>query len=201
MNRTYILAVTTLALLACPAEAKQRKIIDPLAPDIVDNCHVEAVDIVAEGKAAEQLAHFDEKAAEKAAADHTAAPDAPKSKYSELPFKQMFPLVISDVTREWGLTKARPIKLTVTIDTIKTANAAMAILISSSSDELAGVVDVTDAQTGAKLGSFYIDVLNSHGGWLGMMMRGGGIREKLSEEFALETSRMLTGRKSKTPRT
>ena len=69
----------------------------------------------------------------------------------------------------------------------------MAILISSSSDELAGKVDVFNAAGDQNIGSFYVHVVNSHGGWAGMLMRGGGVREKLAHEFALESARILTG--------
>jgi hypothetical protein len=111
----------------------------------------------------------------------------------------MFPLVIEDVTREWGLTSGRQVKLKVTVDTLKTEDAGMAILLGSS-DQLAGIVEVVDAAEGTSLGSFYIDVINSHGGLGGLALRGSGVRESLSEEFGLETSRVLTGRKSKTPK-
>jgi hypothetical protein len=80
----------------------------------------------------------------------------------------------------------------VTVESIKTANAAMALLVGSS-DQLAGKVDVLDAQGGQELGSFYVHVINSHGGWGGLLMRGSGIREKLAQEFALESARILTG--------
>jgi hypothetical protein len=125
-----------------------------------------------------------------------AAPRPGKPEYETLPFARMFPLVMEDVTREWGLTNGRPIKLTVTVDTLKTANAAMAVLLSSA-DQLAGMVEISDPSTNERLGSFYIDVLNNHGGLFGMAIRGASVREKLSEEFALQTSRVLTGRKSK----
>lgn len=197
--RFMVLAAIGAALcLVGPADAKSRKIIDPIPTEIIANNHVVAIDVIAEGKAGEALAHFDAKAAEKAA--KTVAGTAETSKYAHMPFREMFPLIFADVTKEWGLTGGRPIKLIVTLDTIKTANAGMAFL-GSSADQLAGMVEVTDAEAGTKLGSFYIDVLNNHGGLLGMAMRGGGVREKLADEFALESSRILTGRKSKTPRT
>lgn len=196
--RAIVLAAFGAALFMIgPADAKSRKIIDPIAAEIVGNNHVVAIEIVAEGKAADALAHFDAKAAEKAAKAESGTTEI--SKYAHMPFRDMFPLIFTEVTKEWGLTGGRPVKLIVTLDTIKTANAGMAFL-GSSADQLAGLVEVTDAEAGTKLGSFYIDVLNNHGGLLGMAMRGGGVREKLADEFALESSRVLTGRKSKTRR-
>jgi len=187
--------------IATPVAAKQAKIVDPLPSSIIGNVHIAAVDIVAEGKAKDALAHFDAKAAQKHVTDagvSTVTTDArpDKSTYDALPFAQMLPLVMEDVTREWGLTSGRPIKLTVTLDTLKTANAAAAWLISSN-DALAALVEVADYETGEKLGSFYVDVVNAHAGLLGLAIRGSGIREKLAEEFALESSRILTGHKSK----
>ena len=199
--RVVLMAAMAFVAVCTSAHAKPRKVVDPLPMEVIDNLQVAAVEVIAEGKAAEALAKFDEKAARKAAND-TQAPTAEsvgKSKYSEISFAKMFPLVMTDVTREWGLTKGRQVTLRVTLDTIKTADAGMAMLLGSS-DQLAGLVEVSDNETGTKLGSFYIDVLNSHSGMFGMMMRGGGIREKLAQEFALESSRILTGRKSKRQR-
>lgn len=222
-------AMLSLALLATGADAKSRKVIDPLDPAIVAAHQVVAVEVVIAPTASETFAKLEKIASEKrvaagltpvvdapvvavtaeatAAATVTdapapvalAAPRAPQDEYATLPFARMFPLVMEDVTREWGLTGGRPVKLKVTVDTLKTANAGMALLFGSA-DQLAGLVEVTDPATGAKLGSFYIDVINSHGGLAGLAMRGAGIREKLAEEFGLEASRVLTGRKSKTPK-
>jgi hypothetical protein len=119
----------------------------------------------------------------------------PADQYAGVPFAAMMPAVMRDVTRKWGLTHERggkPVNLVVTVENIKTANAGMALLIGSA-DELSGEVTVIDAATQAQLGSFYVQVVNSHSGLAGLAMRGGGIREKLAEEFALESARILTG--------
>lgn len=217
--KKLLAAIACAALMMSPATARQWKIVEPLAADVVDHVHVVGVEIAATGRAAEMVAHFDAKAAEKAAAANAApgAPPAPtpapaaasagpdaaapvaESRYATLPFAEMAPLVFADVTKDWGLTEGRAIKLKITVDTLKTASAGMALL-GGSSDQLAGMVEVLDAETGTALGSFYVDVRNSHGGLLGLAMRGAGIREKLMEEFALESSRVLTGRNSRTRR-
>ena len=198
-------AFILLAVAALPAEAKQRTTIEPLPAELLANNHVVGVEVEVGDEAQEKFPLFEAKAAEKRAEKKLARidPAVPLTErpgeddYATLPFATMFPLVMEDVTREWGLTDGRAIKLKVRISQFKTADAAMAILIAGSSDELSGVVNVYDAVSDERLGSLYINVVNSHGGWGGMLMRGAGIREKLSEEFALETSRMLTGRKSK----
>ncbi|MGH6808335.1 MAG: hypothetical protein ACREEJ_16075 [Ensifer adhaerens] len=196
-----VVVALALVAIALPVEAKQRRVVEPLAEEIINNNHVVAVEISINPLAAEKMAKFEEKAAEKRTAASLPPVDAAaplstrpsEDEYATLPFQRMFPLVIEDVTREWGLTGGRPIKLRVSIDTLKTANAAMAILLAPSADQLAGMVEVVDPQTNEGLGSFYVDVLNGHSGWGGMLMRGGGVREKLAEEFGLESARVLAG--------
>jgi hypothetical protein len=82
------------------------------------------------------------------------------------------------------------------MDTLKTANAAMAWL-ASSSDQLAGMVEVRDAATDAKLSEFYVDVMEAHAGLLGMALRGGGVREKLAAKFATHLADELSAPGSK----
>lgn len=199
MKKLIILAA--FAAIIAPAQAKQRTVVEELPKEIVDNNHVSAVEIVITDTAQEKLQPLEAKAAEKRTDAHLPAYDAAtatsrpnKDSYATLPFAVMFPLVMQDVTQEWGLTegKGTPVKLRVTVDSIKTANAAMALLVGSS-DQLAGKVDVLDAEGRQELGSFYVHVINSHSGWGGLLMRGSGIREKLAQEFALESSRILTG--------
>lgn len=207
MRRFAVMCAAMTVLIAGGANAGPRKIVEPLDPAVVAQLQVVAVDVDVSETARPNFEKFEAKAAEKRVAagltpvDGSAAPTTrpAKADYATLPFRQMFPLVMEDVTREWGLSSGTPVKLKVTIDTVKTANAGMAIL-AASSDQLAAMVEVLDAQDGRALGSFYIDVINSHGGLGGLALRGSGIREKLAEEFALESSRVLTGRKSKTPK-
>lgn len=198
----YWMLAAALFAASTAAQAKQRTVIEDLPKEIVDNNHVAAVEVIIADTAKAKLEKIEAKAVEKrteaglAAYDPATATIRPaQAEYATLPFEVMFPLVMQDVTRDWGLTdgKGVPVKLRVTVETIKTANAAMAILISSSSDELAGKVDVFNAAGDQNIGSFYVHVVNSHGGWAGMLMRGGGVREKLAHEFALESARILTG--------
>lgn len=195
-------AALALLMLASAAQAGPRKIVEPLAPGIVANLQVKAVEITVSEPAKATFDKLEAIAVEKRQEAKlppydaaTANPNPPTGEYPTLPFSVMFPLVMQQVTREWGLDLGRPVKLKVTVDTLKTANEGMAVLFGSA-DQLAGLVDVVDFDTGAPLGSFYIDVINSHGGLMGLAMRGTGVRESLSGEFALESSRVLTGRKS-----
>jgi hypothetical protein len=182
--------------------AKQRTVIEQLPTELVDNAHVATVEVIVAETAKEKLAQLEAKAAEKRVSAGLAPFDiatspipTSKDEFPTVPFEVMFPLVLKTVTQEWGLTegKGTPVKLRVNIEMIKTANAAMAILLFPSSDELAGIVEVLSVDGTKTLGSFYVHVVNMHSGWGGMLIRGGGIREKLVEEFGLESSRILTG--------
>lgn len=195
------LAVLLLAACVSPVE-----VVQPVSEAVRNGSQVADVEVTLSPLARDAMVKFEEKAAAEraeaglppvsAAADPARLPSA--DQYHTLPFERMFELVVKDVTQDWGLNTGRPLKLAVEIDTLKTANAAMALL-AGSSDQLAGTVRVLDAQTGESLGEFYVDVVNGHSGLLGLAMRGGGIREKLAEEFALHISRQLTGRESKGP--
>ena len=209
MNKTIAaarIAMSALALsavaVATPAAAKQYTVMEKLPAEIVGNLNVAAVEVVLGADASEAMAKHDAKAEGKRVAaklplhDASVATPLVQDHYETVPFAQMFPLVMKDVTQAWGLTGGRPVKLLVSIDQFKTANAAAAMLIASA-DVLSGTVEVQDAGDGAKLGRFVVKVINGHSGWGGMLMRGGGVREKMAEEFALESSRVLAGRKSK----
>lgn len=198
---THLAAIAIVAPVCFePAMAKQRTVIEQLPPEVIDKNFVENVEVIVADTAAKKMADLEIKAGEKrkeaglATFDATAAAPA-REEYATVPFASMMPFVMRDVTRKWGLTPERggkAIDLRITIENIKTANAGMALLLSSA-DELSGEVVVLDAATRQQIGSFYVQVLNNHGGLAGLAMRGGGVREKLVEEFALESSRILTG--------
>ncbi len=204
--RKLILAALPLALVAAPAMAARAvKVIEPLAAGVagVGAVHVVSTTVTIGETARPILAKLEEKAAAKRASaglppiDAAAAGTRPSPEtYEALPFATMMPLEIEDVTRDWGLTAGRPVKLAVTIDSIKTADAGVAMLIGSS-DELAGTVDVLDAADDRRLGQFYVDVLNFRSGMLGLALRGSGVREKLAGEFAKHIAEQLSGTKSK----
>ncbi|EJL28675.1 hypothetical protein [Novosphingobium sp. AP12] len=203
--KKIVLAASMFVALSAPAfvtpvAAKQRTVIEQLPAEIVDHNYINGVKVIVADTATKKMAELEAKATEKRAESGLAAYSEsentiPADQYSGVPFAAMMPAVMQDVTRKWGLTQERggkALDLVVTIENIKTANAGMALLMGSS-DELSGEVAVVDPVTQAQLGSFYVQVVNSHGGLAGLAMRGSGIREKLVEEFALESSRILTG--------
>jgi len=195
----FVRVITPAAALFVAACVSPVEVLQPISPAIKSASQVADVEVKLSTLARGAMAKFEEKAREKrtaaglppidASAEMTSRPT--RDHYSTLPFEQMFELVVQDVTRERGLNGGRPIKLNVEIDTLKTANAGMAVLLGSN-DQLAGVVKISDPANGEKLGEFYVDVINSHSGLLGLAMRGGGIREELAEEFAIHISRQLT---------
>lgn len=189
-----------LALTACGP--KPVDVIQPVSESIRNASMVDEVDVRLSPLAAELMAKFDAKARDKraeaglAAVDPAAEPadGVARDEWSTLPFSQMLELMVKDVTRERGLTSGRPLRIAVEIDTLKTADAGMTILVGSS-DQLAGTVQVLDAASGEKLGEFYVDVINAHSGLLGLALRGGGVREKLAGEFAGHIAKQLTKKK------
>ena len=201
----FLRVIAPAAALLVVACVKPVQVVQPLSASMQNSPSMVAeVDVRLNPLASEAMAKFEDKAREKRLAAGLAPLDAAsepadgtkREEYATLPFAQMFELVVTDVTRDKGLNSGRPLRLAVEIDTLKTANAGMALL-AGSNDQLAGTVKVHDAQSDEMLGEFYVDVINSHSGLLGLAMRGGGIREELAEEFALHISRQLTGKGKK----
>ena len=190
----------TLALAACGP--KPVDVIQPVSASIRNAAMVGEVDVKLSSLAATRMEKFEENAREKRVAAGLAPVDPavepadgiPRDEWSTLPFAQMMELMVKDVTRDRGLTSGRPLRISVEIDTLKTANAGM-VMLAGSSDQLAGTVQVLDAASGEKLGEYYIDVINSHSGLLGLAMRGGGVREKLASEFAGHIAKQLASKK------
>ncbi len=203
--KAYRVLAPALAALLVAGCVKPVEVLQPISASLQTGPKMVAdVDVKLSSTAAAAMTKFEEKAREKRVAaglppiaDGTEVTgEVKKDHYATLPFDAMFERVVGDVTREHGLKSGRPLKLAVEIDTLKTANAGMALL-AGSNDQLAGSVKVHDASSGEKLGEFYVDVINSHSGLLGLAMRGGGIREELAEEFALHISRQLNGKGKK----
>jgi hypothetical protein len=85
----------------------------------------------------------------------------------------------------------------VSIETIKQPNGFLAV-VAATSEEIAGLVEVFDADDGRPLGIFHIDVINTYGDGFGLdALARGPPREFLAREFSREAVRVLAGRKSR----
>jgi hypothetical protein len=197
--RSLAAIAALLVLSACGP--KPVKIVHPVAESIRGASMVSDVEVTLSSIAPERMEKAEAEAARKRSeaglppvdASAEAATGSPRDQYDTLPLAQMFELVVKDAAQEAGLTTGRPLRIKIELDTLKFANAGMAIL-AGSSDQLAGQVQIVDAQSGERLGEFYVDVINAHSGLLGLAMRGSGVREKLANEFAGHIVKQLRGK-------
>jgi hypothetical protein len=206
VRRFFVFLALLWSSMAMAQDA--RRIVEPLDPAIIDNAAIVDVSVKAAPTAEAAIAKFDKAAAKKASRQRPSATAAASTAggnsagvgrpdYSALPFAQMFPKVMQDIAEEFHLTGSRRISLAVTIDTVKLPNGMMAI-IASSSEQIAGMVEVRDADDGRPLGLYHIDVINEVGGAFGLeAVAHGPSREFLAREFSREAVRVLAGRKSR----
>ena len=179
------LPLAALLLLPLAGCMEQSQELLPIPASIKSSSVVRQVEVAVRPGALAKVAALDEQAKARNRSDP-----------SGLPFAEMMPRVIADITRAWGLTGGRELKLLIEIDAIETAGTA-ATLFGGSRDRMAGSVFIRDPTTGEPLGQLYVDVVNSHSGPVGLLIRGGGIREELAEEFAIHIARALTGRRDR----
>lgn len=190
--RDLFVAAFMVALAACAADPV--RIIEPVSTQLRDASHVADVRVIVGELARAQVERFDERASEariRAGLAPQPAERPPQEEYSTLPFARMLGLVVEDVARAQGLSSGRPLRLEIYVNAVRTIDPAMAIVVASR-DQLAGTVRVADAQSGEPLGAFHVDVVNVHSGLVGLAIRGGGIRERLAEEFARHVARQLS---------
>ena len=189
----YAIVGAALSLAAC---VQPVEVVQPLAEAQRGQVEVVDVEVSLTQTAGERMQKFDEKAA-KTRTDEglpvwTEGMQKPEREhYETLPFQTMFAYMVEDVLQERGVMGPEKVRLNVEIDTLKTANAAM-MWLAGDSDQLAGMVSVHDVDSNVKLAEFYVDTTNSNAGLLGIAIRGGGVREKLTAEFAGHVAKQLT---------
>lgn len=196
-------AFLVAALLTAPAGAVGReKLVEPFAAGVVGAATVVETSVTVGDKARAAADRLDAKAAEReSSAAMPAAAATPVNRpepaaYQTLPLARLLPLEIEDVSRAWGLTQGRPVRLAIAIDSFTIPSVATSTLLALA-DRLAGTVTVTDAANGARLGVFKVVVVEGHPGALGLALRGSGLREKLAAEFAEHVARQLSGSRHK----
>lgn len=186
-------AIALALVSASPAVAGDVYIVRPLPKDVVGAVQVEKVDVTVSAAAEAAMVSHEAKAA---ATSNVSAETPGRPAYAALPFTRMAPLVFADTMRGWGLTTGRAVTLQVAILDFGTGNFGRAMLPGGTRDIVSGLVEVTDARTAKTIGMFTVRVVNRYGGWTSMLLRGGRVREKLVEEFARDSARVLAGRKS-----
>lgn len=170
-----------LALAGCTRSAEE---LLPIPAAVRGASHVSTVELIVRPSAGAAVAALDERAAARGGAGLAA-----------LPFEVMMDRMMREVAAEWRLVSGRAVKLVVEVDELAVAGTAGAFV--GQRDRLAGSVFVRDAENGAALGQLYVDVDNANAGLIGVAARGGGVREKLAEEFATRVARQLSGRTAK----
>ena len=201
--RFAVIAAITLSV-SSPAFGKAVKPVQPLSAEYIGKTMIVETKVTLSDVTRANFDKLEAKAAGKRAeaglpvvAKDFAPGERPKpDDYSTLPIAQMFPLMLEDVAKERGMTSGKAVRIAVEFDSLKTANAGAAMLFGSN-DQLAGLVTVTDAESGKKIGEYYVDVLNQRSGLLGLALRGSGVREKLAAEFSRRLVQTLSGSKKK----
>ncbi|HQX28267.1 MAG TPA: hypothetical protein PKX38_10085 [Alphaproteobacteria bacterium] len=173
MKRSIYL--TFLALFALTACNTTRGIIDPLTLEERAGYGLSAVQVKYNPVTAEKTRLLDEQALAKETDS-----DAP---YRNQPLNNVLSQIVTQELQKRGFQGPKKANILIEIDTLKLASAMQSILIGDM-DQLAGTVIVQDAATGSKLAEFYIDSIRGSSGLLGLAIRGSGVREKLSADFA-----------------
>lgn len=179
MLRPNLLLILVILLLPTACMSPVERVL-PIPASVRGASMVAEVELVVRPTARDALAKLDARAAQRAGS---------QAGYAALPFEAMLANTVRDVTREWGLTSGRPLKLVIELDKLAVVDTGRAIL--GDRDRLAGTVFLKDAATGEPLGQLYVDVGHSNAGLLAAALRGGGVRERLAREFALHIAREL----------
>lgn len=186
-----LLPVAAALLITAAGCAPQSEELLPIPASIKGASMVREMEVIVRPGAAATVARLDEKARSLHAGSPASATEA-----AALQFREMMQRTVQEVTRSWGLTAGRPLKLLVEIDEVRLADPAATIL-GGSEDRMAGSVFFRDAVTDEELGQLYVNVVNSHSGPVGLLIRGGGIREELATEFSIHIARALSGRRNR----
>lgn len=180
MLRPTFLLILVILLLPTACVSPVERVL-PIPASVRGASMVSNVQLVVRQTAQSDIQRLDQRAAERRG--------TAQAGYAALPFEAMLANTVRDVTREWGLTSGRPLKLVIEIDAARVVDTGRAII--GGRDRLAGTVFLRDAATDEPLGQLYVDVGHSNAGLLAAAMRGGGVRERLAREFALHIAREL----------
>lgn len=183
MNARATAVVTALfcaiLLSACTGPVKTLK---PLPENYVNRLMAAEISVRAAGPAAERIAELDARREIPASRADAVAELGVSLPFDELPFDRLIETMIRRSLAGRGHVADRPVRIEVEIDTLKFADAAMTILLGDN-DQIAGFIRVKDVESDEVLSEHYIDVIKGSAGLLGLIVRGGGVREKLAAQF------------------
>jgi hypothetical protein len=214
MMRTLLFC--TVLALATPVFAKNRQVVQPLPAEYLSKLNIIDVDVSLQEAAIGSIIRLDDSASrkfEKQQQTSAVLPLQSRKSYATMPTVLMIAEIMSDRMRGWNFSTGREVRLKVSLDTVKLASTPLVILGAPSDttvfelaernrylgsrDEIGGFVDVYDATTKRRIGSFYIDVVHRKAGPLDLAFRGRSVREKLAEAFTLAAARCLSSPKCK----
>ncbi|MEM9470192.1 MAG: hypothetical protein AAF988_08515 [Pseudomonadota bacterium] len=172
--RLFLLLFSALTISGCVQHTKMLK---PLAEKQQGTLNIQSVTVSYSDLSAETIMAIDEKI--KTEAEKKGNSDSIASQ----PLKSSMAKVTKEVLEARDSDTNDFANIYIEVDNLKFVDPMAAILISDT-DQLSGSVKVVDPKTKELLSEFYVDVLKGTGGLLGLAVRGGGVREKLSAQFA-----------------
>lgn len=113
-------------------------------------------------------------------------------KPTSLPLHELLKRALHKEFMDRGIAGDTPVNIFVSVDTMQYQNGIATILIGSS-DQMSAAVNVKHAETDEVLADFYVDLIRGNAGLLGLAIRGAGIREDFSEDFAEYVADQLYG--------
>lgn len=113
-------------------------------------------------------------------------------KPTSMPLHELLKRDLYNEIMKRGIAGDTPVNISVSVDTMQYQNGIATILVGSS-DQMSAAVTVTHAETNAVLADFYVDLVRGNAGLLGLAIRGAGIRENFSEDFAEYVADQLYG--------
>lgn len=174
MLRTFLILFVGFSISACVSPTQ---VVTPLGEEHKGVRNVETIEVAYGEFSKSKLVAIDLE--RKAEGDESDTPD--ELQYKSL--KEAMEVIVTQHLESRDNDIGQNSHVEIEIDNLKFANAAAAILIGDT-DQLAGTVRVYDTETKALLTEFYVDVLKGRAGLLGLAIRGSGVREQLSLEYA-----------------
>lgn len=181
MKNYILLFVAAISLTACVTPTK---VLQALPEEQKGSLNIQSVSVTYSDLSRDQIILLDEKAQERA--ETADSPNEIQYKTLETSLETIVKEYLEGIDSD-GLSNAN---VKIEIDNLKFANAAAALLVGDT-DQLAGTVRVYNAQSKQLVSEFYVDVLKGTGGLLGLAIRGGGVREKLANDFAIHIGNEL----------